>query len=176
MWDDITYPFPNFNGCTVEVWEWISNFIPPILMDVIIYPCWYYSYNPFIKGARGDINTGSPSVNEKKSMSLIYTGNCHKSQWNPLLRGTQAPTHWHNTCRNNITLSFWWKQNVLHKTNVKISYFCPCIVVICFYKQCNLTSDISPKMLKYIILRILFSIHPADNLGDKDTIYNLKNK
>ena len=20
-------PFPNFNGCTVEVWEWISNFI-----------------------------------------------------------------------------------------------------------------------------------------------------
>ena len=26
----ITYPFPNFNGCTVEVWEWISNFIPTI--------------------------------------------------------------------------------------------------------------------------------------------------
>ena len=25
MWDDITYPFPNFNGATVEVWEWISN-------------------------------------------------------------------------------------------------------------------------------------------------------
>ena len=23
----ITYPFPNFNGCTVEVWEWISNSI-----------------------------------------------------------------------------------------------------------------------------------------------------
>ena len=20
MWDDITYPIPNFNGCTVEVW------------------------------------------------------------------------------------------------------------------------------------------------------------
>ena len=27
MWDEITYPFPNFIGCTVEVWEWISNFI-----------------------------------------------------------------------------------------------------------------------------------------------------
>ena len=27
VWDKITYPFPNFNGCTVEVWEWISNFI-----------------------------------------------------------------------------------------------------------------------------------------------------
>ena len=28
MWDEITHPFPNFNGCTIEVWEWISNFIP----------------------------------------------------------------------------------------------------------------------------------------------------
>ena len=27
VWDEITYPFPNFNSCTVEVWEWISNFI-----------------------------------------------------------------------------------------------------------------------------------------------------
>ena len=26
VWDEITYPFPNFNGCTVELWEWISNF------------------------------------------------------------------------------------------------------------------------------------------------------
>ena len=29
VWHEITYPFPNFNGCTIEVWEWISNFIPP---------------------------------------------------------------------------------------------------------------------------------------------------
>ena len=28
MWDEITYPFPNSNGATVEVWEWISYFIP----------------------------------------------------------------------------------------------------------------------------------------------------
>ena len=28
MWDEITYPLPNFNGCTVEVWELISNFTP----------------------------------------------------------------------------------------------------------------------------------------------------
>ena len=25
--DEITYPFPNFKGYTIEVWEWISNFI-----------------------------------------------------------------------------------------------------------------------------------------------------
>ena len=28
MWDEIAYPFPNFNGATVEVWAWISNFSP----------------------------------------------------------------------------------------------------------------------------------------------------
>ena len=26
--DKFTYPLPNFNVCTVEVWEWIRNFIP----------------------------------------------------------------------------------------------------------------------------------------------------
>ena len=33
LWDEITYQFPNFNGCTVEVWEWISNFSHT-------YSCW----------------------------------------------------------------------------------------------------------------------------------------
>ena len=28
MWDEITYPFSNFNGVTIEVWEQVSNFIP----------------------------------------------------------------------------------------------------------------------------------------------------
>ena len=37
-WDEITYPFPNFNGCTVDVWEWIRNFVPHHIMDVISYP------------------------------------------------------------------------------------------------------------------------------------------
>ena len=27
--DEITDPFPNFNGCTVKVWQWISNFPTP---------------------------------------------------------------------------------------------------------------------------------------------------
>ena len=39
VWDQITYPFPNFNGSTVEVWEWINNFIPHIIIHVITYPC-----------------------------------------------------------------------------------------------------------------------------------------
>ena len=40
VWDEITYPFPNLNGWSVEVWEWISHFIPHSIMDVITYPCW----------------------------------------------------------------------------------------------------------------------------------------
>ena len=27
VWDNITHPLPNFNSCTMDVWEWISNFI-----------------------------------------------------------------------------------------------------------------------------------------------------
>ena len=40
MWDEITYPFLNFNGCTVEVQEWLSNFIPHFTGLVITYPRW----------------------------------------------------------------------------------------------------------------------------------------
>ena len=36
MWDDITYPFPNFN-----CWSFgISNFTPHCIMDVIAHPGW----------------------------------------------------------------------------------------------------------------------------------------
>ena len=38
--DEMTCPFPNLNVATVEVWEWISNFIPHYIRDAIT-----YSYN-----------------------------------------------------------------------------------------------------------------------------------
>ena len=38
--DEIVYPFLNFNGCTDDVWEWISKFTPRFILDVIIYPYW----------------------------------------------------------------------------------------------------------------------------------------
>ena len=40
---EITYPFPNLNDFTVEVWEWIGTFILHFIMDMITYPCWDYS-------------------------------------------------------------------------------------------------------------------------------------
>ena len=41
VWDEITYPFSNFNSETVEVWERISNSNPYITGHVITYPYWY---------------------------------------------------------------------------------------------------------------------------------------
>ena len=37
---EITYPFPTFTGEAVEVWEWISNFIPPLPGHEITYLFW----------------------------------------------------------------------------------------------------------------------------------------
>ena len=35
VWYEIIYPFPNFNGADVEVWEWISNCIPRFTRHVV---------------------------------------------------------------------------------------------------------------------------------------------
>ena len=40
VWGEITYPFPNFSSATVEVREWISDFIPQFTEYMITYPCW----------------------------------------------------------------------------------------------------------------------------------------
>ena len=39
MWDEIVYPFPNFNGETVEVWEWKNNFIHALLGMWLLTQC-----------------------------------------------------------------------------------------------------------------------------------------
>ena len=43
VWEEIIYIFPNWNGSTLQVWEWINNFMPHFIMDVISYPCWYWN-------------------------------------------------------------------------------------------------------------------------------------
>ena len=37
MWGEIIYPFPNFSSATVDVWEWISNFLQLFTRHVITY-------------------------------------------------------------------------------------------------------------------------------------------
>ena len=50
VWNKITYPFQDFNDATVEVWKWIRNFIPHLIMDVITYPCWDWRQSILVKG------------------------------------------------------------------------------------------------------------------------------
>ena len=38
VWDEITYPFPNFNAYTVEVWTWMGNSILHFIIDITTYP------------------------------------------------------------------------------------------------------------------------------------------
>ena len=39
-WSGITYPFPIFNGYTVEIWEWISNFTPHFILMSLLLHAW----------------------------------------------------------------------------------------------------------------------------------------
>ena len=38
---EITCPFSNFNGCTTEVWKWISIFMSHNMMGAIIHLFWH---------------------------------------------------------------------------------------------------------------------------------------
>ena len=76
MWDEITYPFPNFEGATVEVWEWISYFIPHFTEHVITYPCWELSLSMLVKGAPGKI---SLSVEKWQKYKYCQTSNMSRT-------------------------------------------------------------------------------------------------
>ena len=43
----MTHLLPEFNGATVEVWEWISNFILHFNGHVITYPCQWCGVDTF---------------------------------------------------------------------------------------------------------------------------------
>ena len=36
MVDELTYPFSNLDGCTIEILEWIGNLTPHVIVYVII--------------------------------------------------------------------------------------------------------------------------------------------
>ena len=37
LWDEITDPFPNYNGAAVEVWQLISNFVSHFTRGIIVH-------------------------------------------------------------------------------------------------------------------------------------------
>ena len=62
MWDEITDPFPNFN-IIVEVWEWISYFIPNFI--------WCYYLRDDISDYLSITGLKLIHVNESGLMGLI---------------------------------------------------------------------------------------------------------
>ena len=48
-WYEMIYSLPTFNGCIVEVWELISNFITNVMMDATTYPWCDKSYTMLVK-------------------------------------------------------------------------------------------------------------------------------
>ena len=49
-WCQITYPFPNSNGWTIDVWQGINNFIPHLIKDGIIHAYRIKVYTLLVKG------------------------------------------------------------------------------------------------------------------------------
>ena len=68
---EITYPFPNFNGVTIEVWEWISNSISHFKMDVSAYICWDKLSHITIKGPLLS-NRSNPRVSFPETSNFYF--------------------------------------------------------------------------------------------------------
>ena len=69
MPSEITLPFPNFLGFS-QVWEWIINFIPYNIMDVVTYPCW----KKLIHVSKSDPNDIATTNKAQKSLctAMVY--------------------------------------------------------------------------------------------------------
>ena len=103
VWDGIIYPFPNFNGTTVEVWEWISNFIPHFIMDIIAYPCWDLKLNHVSKMASWSQETRHPIIPTFATFNVHF----HHMLCNTLRKCMQHRPHYHfiqTTAKNRLAI------------------------------------------------------------------------
>ena len=71
VWDDVTYPFPIFNDCTVAVKGWISNFISHVIMDVVIHPCRHWSQTIVNGDPAGRLLTGITFKDQSFGVDLV---------------------------------------------------------------------------------------------------------
>ena len=90
--DEITYPFPNFNDCTVEVWQWIRNFIPQSILGVITYPWWYKCKRGPVKLCR--VFTDILTTNFKmKPVSFCFKYS-HIQKHGDVFKWKHSPRYW----------------------------------------------------------------------------------
>ena len=72
MWYDIASPFPNFNGCIVEVWEWIINFI--LFYNI-------FNYTSILGSTLIHVSKGGRGVVRKQTQHGLRTITCNALHW-----------------------------------------------------------------------------------------------
>ena len=95
VWDEITYPFRNFNYCSVEVWEWINDFISHFMIDAIIYRCWDLNWSILVNGVPGNNEIYTRQTGSTSCISNTTTE--VPSQWY-MFRSTDMPLSATNDC------------------------------------------------------------------------------
>ena len=74
MRGEIICPFPNFSGCTVGVWELISNFIPYSIMEVFIFHARIEEWRPW----RQDCGLPGVYSNVCRTLLMISLPSSHR--------------------------------------------------------------------------------------------------
>ena len=130
MWDEITYPSPNFNGAAA--WEWINDFTPHFNGHGITYPCWNWSHSTLTKGPTvtcwssqrhyNDVIMGT-MASQITSLTIVYS---------TFYSGADERKH-----QSSVSLAFeWgnhrWPVNSPHKWPVTRKMFLFDDVIMCY--------------------------------------------
>ena len=136
----MTCPFPNFNVCTAEVWEWISNFIPRFIVGGSTYACWEFKYAILVKGVPVyQVADVSSSGTESTPSVLLHYNNVtwtSCSLKSPVIRMFVlqiVPTNTKETsnkhCQPSVRGIHLWKVNSPHKRPVTRKIACNDVIV-----------------------------------------------
>ena len=91
MWDEITYPFPNFKCATVKVKKWISNSIPHFTGHATIYPCWDLKLTHVSKRGHKHRNCGHIlNINSFVLLCFTYCNRTSVTSCNMFMRALQG--------------------------------------------------------------------------------------
>ena len=94
MWNEITCAFPNFNGCTIEAWEWISNYTHTLLgMWLLIHAV--IRVNHVVKEALGGVALYTKQLGKWLNQSNDVT-------IQPRLAGNKNAMMPHRKCQYNV--------------------------------------------------------------------------
>ena len=82
MLGGIIYPFPHVKGCTVEIWEWVSNFIPYFTGHVITYPCCDLGWTMVLKGFPDVTLTTRWNITQFREVAVTRIASyCYQTPW-----------------------------------------------------------------------------------------------